>query len=81
MQKGLFKFLPDDYELEENYAFHCPTCGHALRAKPSMMMTEFCLNTGGGDCPICLGVFHLEIDTEKQGRMIAKDWITYVNEG
>jgi ssDNA-binding Zn-finger/Zn-ribbon topoisomerase 1 len=56
---------------KEKYEFDCPECGAELWAKPSIFMTGFGVNRGGGRCPECRTYFSLQID-ENNEKMIAK---------
>lgn len=73
--------------LLESYPFKCWKCGYEQRANPSIMMTGFQMNLGGGQCLKCKAYLGLRIhfsnkkmvsfDREKKreagkGRMPAK---------
>lgn len=59
------------------YPFTCPACRHEQMAAPSIMMTGFGINTGGGRCLGCKTHLHLEIDGNNE-RMIATKFDEYV---
>ncbi len=60
---------------KERYDFECPSCKKELWAKPSMMMTQFGINSGHGTCLDCKTFFHLEIEGGIDGeKMIAEIW-------
>ncbi len=46
---------------KEKYDFVCCKCGYKQWAKPSMMITEFGINSGHGSCLNCKEFLHLEI--------------------
>lgn len=60
---------------KKSYEFECPKCKKELWAKPSMMMTQFGINSGHGTCLDCKTFFHLEIAGGINGKkMIAEIW-------
>jgi len=64
---------------KKRYDFTCPTCGATLWAKPSMMMTEFGINSGTGSCLKCKTFLHLEIVPDIYGEeMKAEKWDNYL---
>lgn len=66
-------------ELKEAYPFDCANCGHSQMAAPSIFMSGFGMNVGGGNCMNCGTALHLEIAPEND-RMISKDRAEWVIE-
>ncbi len=52
--------------LKEKYNFRCHGCGGDMWAKPSMFMTEFQMNLGGGVCTKCEVSMNLRIDSKNE---------------
>ena len=60
---------------KKSYDFTCSNCGHEQWAKPSMMMTQFGINSGSGSCLKCGEFLHLEIEGGIDGEnMISMLW-------
>jgi transcription elongation factor Elf1 len=55
--------LPEGYELQKQYDFTCPTCGHEQFFKPSLLM-HMGYNHGGGGCLNCKAYLKLRIDPD-----------------
>jgi hypothetical protein len=51
-------------DFKEAYDTTCPGCQKPLKVKPSLFMTHFGINQGGGICPACRVSFHLGICTD-----------------
>lgn len=57
--------------LKEKYDWTCWKCGSTKNyAKPSIFMSAFQMNTGGGQCPECKSMMVLRIDDQNE-RMIS----------
>lgn len=64
-------------ELKKAYPFECVKCGHEQMAEPSIFMSGFGMNVGGGKCMECGTNLHLEIapDNEKMISKIHSEWV------
>lgn len=58
--------------LKESYPFKCWKCGHEQRANPSIFMTGFQMNMGGGQCLKCGTYLGLRIHSSNK-KMISFD--------
>lgn len=62
----------------KRYPFDCPQCGKGMSAAPSIMMTEFGINSGTGTCIYCKAFLHLEIEPDMYGEKMTaidfKEW-------
>ena len=64
---------------KKEYDFVCCNCDYEQWAKPSMMMTQFGINSGHGSCLNCKEFLHLEIDGGIDGEnMISMLWDDYL---
>lgn len=64
---------------KKSYEFTCPECGHVQHAAPSIMMTGFGMNMGGGSCLKCKTYLHLEITPDLYGeKMIAEQHSVWI---
>lgn len=66
-------------ELKEAYPFTCDNCGHEQMAAPSIFMTGFGMNSGGGHCMKCDTNLHLEIAPDNE-KMISKVYSVWAEE-
>ncbi len=64
--KTIQKFRREYFK--KRYNFTCANCKHEQSASPSMMMTQFGINSGHGCCLKCGEFLHLEIEGGIDGK-------------
>lgn len=60
------KAAENDVCFKSHYPFTCPHCGHEQNSRPSIAITKWGCNTGGGNCSECKGYVFLSITADNE---------------